>query len=247
MKRLVFVTLCVSVFLCGCKTPQEIVVCPCEDVTKPSDMPWIEELIKTTAESGEPVEYVEKVLYAFSGSDEEYVGFLVEWPEPRVADAVMGVLLDCDGNWLATYRLNDCEGLCQVYVTSRLRIYEKEKSPQEYCEWAIRGEWRLTNTEEREESLYFSRISPTGWEGLLSHYVAPINHDGVQEEGYINHMIYSVTPDSLTIKKSSKAQELLFKYTTHYSITNDTLLTIDRFSEDGSSFRKIELSLVRRY
>ena len=240
MKRFLIVTLCVSALLYGCKTPEIVVLCACEDVTEPSDRPWIEELIKTTVEAGEPLEYIEKVSYRIGQSEETYVGFLVVWQEPGTADETMAVLLDCDGNRLATYRLDGCEGLCKAHVTSRLRIYEKEKSPQESCEWAIRGMWLVTNSEKREQ-LGFQWIRHTGSEGLLSYLVGTLEHDdGVQVDGYIKYMLYSVTPDSLTLKNK------LFEYTTHYTIVQDTLLTIDRFSEDGKSFRKIELSLMNR-
>ena len=63
-------------------------------------------------------------------------------------------------------------------------------------------------------------------------------------------LTYSITPpDTLNIKLQLKNEDKpRFAYSTHYLISNDTLLTIDRFSYNGTSFKEMmELSLIGKY
>ena len=267
MKRFVFATLCVSILLCGCNNPVEpkqeegkVDTLVCEDVTSPSDLPWIEEMIQHGLVLSNPyrsdtfpVEYVDKVFYTTPESEEEYVAFIFEWRFPSgSADAAGAALLDCDGERLATYGgWTGCEGLCDITITSKKRIYEIERSPQEKCERAIRGEWVRINEEGRNEKFAFCTIRPIGSEGELDYYLADLllsEHSAVA--GTTVTLRYSITPpDSLHIKLQLKgASEPRWAYTTHYSITNDTLLTLDSFARDGKNFTEmIELSLKAKY
>ena len=264
MKRLVFATLCVSFILIGCNNrvepPIDDDVVACEDVSSPSDLPWLEEKVKTglvyTLSSHAdtfPVEFVDKVFYTTPESEEENVAFVIQWYFPSgTADAVGAVLLDCDGNRLATYGgQTGCNGLCDINIISRVRIYEMERSPQEKCERAIRGEWCFINKTERKHKLCFCTIRPIGSEGALDYHIPPIYlENGVMEGGYTICLKYSITPpDTLNIKLQLKNEDKpRFAYSTHYLISNDTLLTIDRFSKDGENFREmLTLSLAGHY
>lgn len=268
MKHLVFSTLCVSLLLCGCnhsvepKQEEEFVDTPaCDEVTTPSDLPWLEEkiqigLVHTYSPTVDtlPVEFVDKVFYTTPESDEENVAFIIQWCWPSgTADAIGAALYDCDGNRLATYGgITGCDGLCDISITSRTRIYEIERSPQEKCERAIRGEWKRINEEGREEKFAFCTIRPIGSDGPLDYYLADLliseNH---VLAGTTVTLRYSVTTDdSLHIKLHIKGEEKpRFAYTTHYSIVGDTLLILDRFSHDNTSpFREnVELTLAWHY
>ena len=264
MKRLVFATLFVSFTLIGCNNrvepPIEDDVVACEDVSSPSDLPWLEEKVKTglvyTLSSHAdtfPVEFVDKVFYTTPESEEENVAFVIQWYFPSgTADAVGAVLLDCDGNRLATYGgQTGCNGLCDINIISRVRIYEMERSPQEKCERAIRGEWGCINEQGRKERLAFCTIGQVGSEGPLVYDLADwLITENQAVAGTTVTLTYSITPpDTLNIKLQLKNEDKpRFAYSTHYLISNDTLLTIDRFSYNGTSFKEMmELSLIGKY
>lgn len=267
MKRFAFAVLCVLALLCGCNTPvepkqdEEIDTLACEDVTGPSDIPWLDSQVQTglvytfpSFADTFPVEYVDKVFYTTLESEEESVAFLIQWQFPSgSADFIGASLYDCDGQCLASYGgyTGGCNGLCDINVTSRVRIYEIERSPQEKCERAIRGEWERINEEGRKEKFVFCTIRQIGSDGPLDYYLADLliseNH---VVAGTTVTLRYSITsPDSLYIKLQLKgASEPRWAYTTHYSITDDTLLTIDKFSHDGKTFDEmVKLSLIGKY
>ena len=264
MKKFVFVALCVlPLVACNNRIVPEVVVgddLACEDVSNPSDLPWIEEkiqhgLVLATPSFADtfPVEYVDKVFYTTPESEDENVAFVIQWQiPPGSADFIGAALFDCDGQQLASYGgWTGCDGLCNINISSRDRIYEIERSPQEKCERAIRGEWERVNEEGRKEKFAFCTIRQIGSDGPLDYYLADLlisEHSVVA--GTTVTLRYSITPpDSLHIKLQLKGEsEPRWAYTTHYSITDDTLLTIDRFSYNGNTFKEmVKLSLSCKY
>ncbi len=130
MKRITPIFLSALVLLCGCNHPQpEPVPCACEDVSQPSDRPWIEELIQKSQSGWWPIRFVDKVFYILPDDSTTYVGFYYEVEvSPGSCDVPYASLLDCDGEGLATWGgITGCDGLCNLTIISRTRIYQREE------------------------------------------------------------------------------------------------------------------------
>jgi len=249
MKRLAFITtLYVVALLCGCKTPEIVVPCACEDVTQPSDMPWLEELVQGTGGKIDgPMEFVDKLFYTLPDSEDVHVGFFIQWNAIPGSDIPYQGMLDCDGNWLTMWGgYTGCDGLCNFTTISRERVYQREKTEQEIYGEAIAGKWIPIAQEYENQYLRFWPISVYYGNGEM-YYQGPLADESDWERKSISFS-YNISADSITLRRwIYGSSSPLFEYTTHYSIVQDTLLTIDRFSADGSYFREqLTLSLQKQ-
>ena len=123
MKRLLFSLSCTLIMLCSCQSQLSM----CEKVTKPSDLPWMEEMIRKAEERGVPITTIVKVYYTIGESKTTNVGYRISWETPAGYDIIGAELCDCEGNHLASYGgYAGCTGLCNITITSQITIYSRE-------------------------------------------------------------------------------------------------------------------------
>ena len=123
MKHLLLPLFCTLIMMCSCQSQLKM----CENVTKPSDLPWMEERILEAEQTGYPIVNIDKVYYTIAESNTTNVGYIIGWDAGPGYDVIGSGLYDCEGNSLATYGgYAGCSGLCNITITSRINIYRRE-------------------------------------------------------------------------------------------------------------------------
>jgi len=114
--------------LCACKTYVNP-PCGCKDTHKPSDLPWLNEILTTKVSTfGADLVSVDKVYYREAADDNTLsIGILVEY-EPMCCDISGQFLYDCDGNLVTEYGgVAGCIGQCDIAVISRENIFKAKQ------------------------------------------------------------------------------------------------------------------------
>ena len=107
----------ISLLLVGCH--QQVSVC--EGVKKPSDLPWLSEMVRLCESVGPTLRSIDRITYSLPNDRTTYVGFYaITGSEQRQ----IRIIYDCDGNIVTHYGgYTACLGECDAKILSSERIY----------------------------------------------------------------------------------------------------------------------------
>lgn len=121
--KLVHCIICATAMLVciSCKTPQ---LAACGDVSKTSDLPWLETIVQKGATwRGQQLLKIDKITYSHEDSNTTYVGFVVYY-ETICCDAPDEYIYNCEGEVITIYGgVAGCAGECHLQIHSRTNLY----------------------------------------------------------------------------------------------------------------------------
>ena len=93
-------------------------------MTQTSDKPWLAAIEqKGESPQGQFLQSIDKITYTIDASETTYTGFDVLY-EKVCCDIPYEYIYDCDGEIITSYGgKTDCEGECNIKITSRKNIF----------------------------------------------------------------------------------------------------------------------------